>query len=114
MGRWILDNLGDPKHLHIDRINNNGHYEPENLRITTSKVNMNNKRHSNGTRNMHLFRQNHPEIKYSDSTLIGMFSRGMTYEQIIEKFYKKSNKPKGLYGTYSIPDQEIVLLAKDC
>lgn len=40
---WAFKN-GYKKGLHIDRINNNGNYEPNNCRFVTSKVNMNNTR----------------------------------------------------------------------
>ncbi len=33
----------DPRKLQIDRINNNGHYEPDNIRFVTAKVNSNNR-----------------------------------------------------------------------
>ncbi len=34
----------DPRELHIDRINNNGHYEKGNIRFVTCKENNNNKK----------------------------------------------------------------------
>jgi len=40
----INDMQVDPRGLEIDRINNNGHYEPENIRFVTHKKNCNNKR----------------------------------------------------------------------
>lgn len=43
--RWIEENLGiADRTMQIDRINNNGHYEPGNLRWATSKENMQNQR----------------------------------------------------------------------
>ena len=44
---YILTNLGErPEGLTLDRINNNGHYEPGNLRWATIKVQNNNQRRS--------------------------------------------------------------------
>src|SRR4051812_28768038 len=45
-GLWILQNMELPKNhrLQLDRENNEGHYEPGNLRFVTSKVNQSNRR----------------------------------------------------------------------
>ena len=44
---WILKNLGErPKNYSIDRINNNGNYEPGNLRWATSSDQNSNKRNA--------------------------------------------------------------------
>lgn len=43
---WIMQNLGLHRDLDIDRENNNGHYEPGNLRYLTRSQNMHNQRRS--------------------------------------------------------------------
>lgn len=35
---WVMNNLGLKRHLEIDRENNNGHYEPGNLRYATRRT----------------------------------------------------------------------------
>ncbi len=42
---YVVDTLQvDPRGLQMDRINNNGHYEKDNIRFVTAKVNCNNRR----------------------------------------------------------------------
>jgi hypothetical protein len=62
---------------------------------------------------MHKFRIDFPDIRYSDSTLRGLFWAGMTAEQIVERYNRPSAKPKGKYGTYSTPDPTIASLVRD-
>lgn len=110
MAVWVQENLGLHKEMELDRIDNNGHYTPGNLRYLSRRHNQCNKRGPRLTVKMHKFRQQHPEIHYSDSTLIRMFWEGLTTDQIVERFARKSTKPKGVYGIYSMPDKEIVSL----
>jgi hypothetical protein len=113
MALWIQKNLGLHKTMQIDRIDNSRHYEPGNLRYATSKQNQSNTRSPRWNAMMHSFRMRHPEIRYADSTLRGMFIRGLTEDQIIKRFYQHSYKPKGVYGTFSTPDPVIASLLKD-
>lgn len=108
---WVMENLGLEKGKELDRVDNNGGYEPGNLRWATRKQNMANRRNAQSIR-FHLFRQNHPGIRYADNTLRNLLSRGLTDEEIVDRFYKKSDKPKGVYGTCSTADPDIVLLAR--
>jgi hypothetical protein len=113
MAIYIQENIGIHPDMEIDRIDNSKGYEIGNIRYLKRKSNMNNTRRKQNTPMMHKFRMEHPEIRYADSTLVAMFSKGMSFQDIIERFNKKSCKPKGVYGTFSIPDQEIVSLLRD-
>lgn len=114
--QWIKKNIGIPEkisiNIHLDRINNNGHYEPGNLRWSTRQENNSHTRRSKYVERFHLFRLNYPEIKYADKTLRNLMGYGLSDQQIIERFHLPSDKPKGVYGTYSTAVPEIALLAK--
>lgn len=118
---WIMQSLGVPEfssvqqrsRIQLDRINPDGHYEPGNLRWISVNLNQHNKRGNQAVARTHKFRLEHPEIRYSDSTLKKMFWSGMTDTQIIEKFHRPSSKPKGKYGTYLMLDPTIASLVRD-
>ena len=117
---WIMQSLGLPKfstvaersRIQLDRIDPDGHYEPGNLRWLSVELNQQNKRGNQAVARTHKFRLEHPEIRYSDNTLKRFFWAGMTEDQIIQRFYQPSMKPKGKYGTYSTPDPTIALLVR--
>jgi hypothetical protein len=44
MAVWVQENLGLCRDMQIDRIDNDGHYEPGNLRYVTAAENMHNTR----------------------------------------------------------------------
>ena len=118
---WIMENLGLPpsssveerSRIQLDRIDPDGHYEPGNLRWISVELNQYNKRGNQSVARMHKFRIDYPDIRYADSTLKRLFWAGLTAEQIVERYHQPSIKPKGKYGTYSMPDSTIASLVRD-
>lgn len=100
---WVFENLGEPpdRSYHLDRINNDGHYEKGNLRWATPVENMNNQKKQTIRKKFIQFRKDHPEIKYADATLSRLL-RVMTEDEIIKRYNTPSLKPKGKYGTFSM------------
>lgn len=98
---WIAANLGVPdRAMQLDRLDNNGHYEPGNLRWATRVGNQNNTRVSGGRRRFIDFRRAFPGVRYADATLVRLL-RTLTPEEIVERWKEHSDKPKGKYGTFS-------------
>lgn len=113
MAEWVASNLGLHKDMELDRINNDGHYEPGNLRWVTPTQNVANSTKAKVSAEFHAFRMKHPEIRYADTTLRHLLLSGMTFEEICQRYNSKSCKPKGVYGTFSAPDPSIASLLKD-
>lgn len=98
---WIAVNLGVPSRaLQLDRIDNGGHYEPGNLRWATAVANQNNTRVSGGRARFIAFRKAFPGVRYADATLTNLLSK-MEPQEIVERWKRHSNKPKGKYGTFT-------------
>jgi len=106
--KWANEN-GYRKGLQIDRINNNGNYEPSNCRWVTRVVNANNKRSNifiehNGERRTiaEWARYFDVNYKYLDEKI----NKGLTLDEAVEKYRKyKSKTVKGLLernGRYSV------------
>jgi hypothetical protein len=108
-----MDNLGIPEGYQLDRIDNEGHYEPGNLRWSTPQQNMAHYRRTKASPTFHKFRQDYPGVLYADSTLRKLLCMGLTPEQIAERWNLPSCKPKGVYGTFSQPDHFIVSLCPE-
>ena len=90
------------KGVEIDRINNDGHYEPGNLRWAHPVENQNNTRCAKGRERFLAFRKNFPHVRYADSTLTRLILQGFSDEEIVERWNTPSHKPKGKYGTSSM------------
>lgn len=116
---WVLANMELPaepdRRIEIDRRNNNGHYEPGNLRFASRAENSNNRENTFRVRiagkllplrrAFYVFRDLHPEVRYADHTLRRLL-REMSVERIVQRWAAPSCKPKGVYGTYSTRDPE--------
>lgn len=109
-GLWVVANLGLPdRKMELDRIDNNKGYEPGNLRWATRQQNTSNTRKATKAGAFHAFRIRYPHVRYADNTLRNLLGMGLTMEQIAARWEKPSDKPKGVYGTFSTPDPVIAL-----
>lgn len=83
---WALSNLAVSKDLELDRTDNDGNYEPGNVRFVPRVVNANNIRKSKLLR-LTAFRNTYPSVTYSERYLKEtLFNSGLTDEQIAEKW----------------------------
>jgi hypothetical protein len=90
---WIEDNLGACRELEIDRIDNDGHYEPGNLRWSTHSENNNNKRNTTGVvERARVFLGSNPSISYSLKTIRRLFSRGFSEDQIASRWRERLSR----------------------
>lgn len=87
---WVVANLGLPpnKSWTIDRIDNDGHYEPGNLRWATIQTQSRNRAFAWRVQ----LRQKYPFVTYCDTQLGNLQRQGWTPKQIAERWLSK-------YGT---------------
>ena len=102
---WVWENLPHPTYdnLEIDRKDNDGHYQPGNLKLSTRRENANNRYTTfwiplGSTKlAMQDFKRSYPECGYSRDQIKALVERGMNGEQIIERFKAGRWKTTGQY-----------------
>lgn len=77
---WILDNLGLKRHLTLDRRNNDGHYEPGNLRYATQREQVLNSR----VEKLDVVYQA-DDWPYCEQTTMRYLRQGMTRTQVLQQ-----------------------------
>lgn len=115
---WLLANAEVRRDWELDRKDNSGHYEIGNVHFTPRRENQNNRRntvmiefsdqHIPANDAFHVFRYLHPKVRYADLTLERLMGHGLSEAEIVARWDTPSCKPKGVYGTCSMPDLEIV------
>lgn len=101
----------------FDRIDNDGHYEPGNLALTSRRGNLINKRNNIHVSYMgqqvaqdhvwHLLKTDHPSMPFSHGWTVKLLRRGLTPQQIIQRAHSGKGRPR---TTSSTPDPAIVSL----
>lgn len=81
--RWVIDNIGHaptPEHT-LDRVGNNQHYEPGNLRwATRAEQNANKRAYKNALPQLPLAKSLRPDL--SDSQIRALLKQGRTIDEI--------------------------------
>lgn len=119
---YVLETLPHPTYLgvDIDREDNEGHYEPGNLRLASRTQNIENRRVTkfcegpNGQKILrkhvyHVLRTLFPHVKYTEQGVMNLVSQGLTLLEIAERWEEPSCKPKGS-TILPTPDQDIASL----
>jgi hypothetical protein len=92
---WALEKWPEEtfKKKDFDRIDNDGHYSKENLRLVDRRTNLLNRRRPKDVdiQTARDFMARHPEVNYTATTCYGLFRLGMSEDQILER-HRNSSK----------------------
>lgn len=96
MAEWVITNLGKPRGRTLDRIDNNGHYEPGNLRWASAAQQARNKRPYRGSkygeRIRTLLDARGNDICYE--TVRAWINEGLTDDEILSRRRTSSGRPR--------------------
>lgn len=90
--RWALENVSPKQELTLDRINNNGHYEPGNIRFVSARTNQMNRRN---TKLSEDWKYRPGFWPYEEATVRAMLYAGMTRKQILSHAQQMVRQHRG-------------------
>lgn len=119
---WITEHLPHPDYrlVEVDRVDNDGHYEPGNIRLVDRRANNSNKTATRFVQYMgqrvarqhaaHLMKYDHPECPFSLAWITTLLARGHSPESILRMEHTgQGRKPT----TSQTPDPDIVSRYRD-